>query len=151
MVIVAVAAVVVVIVVVGRVVNQSRRGENRLLTTRVIGWASLLTKSRDRSTIQLIVLGKGIPKLMKRTLRWINLQVLLNTPQAAIILLGLVTKRLPKLPQRILDDTSTTPLMLRGGASRSSGGTTMVSTAGGRRSSGGEKEVAPSASEMGAR
>jgi hypothetical protein len=100
--------------------------------------------------MQLIVLGKAIPKLTKRTLRWINLQVLLNTPQAAIILLGLVTKSLPKLPQRILDDTSTTLTMLRG-ASRSSGGTTMVSTAGGRRSSGEEKEVAPSASEMGVR
>jgi hypothetical protein len=79
---------------------------------RVIGWANLRTKSRDRSTIQLIVLGKGIPKLTERTLRWINLQVLLNTPQAAIILLGLVTESLPKLPQCILDDTSTTPTTL---------------------------------------
>jgi hypothetical protein len=79
---------------------------------RVIGWASLLTKSRDRSTIQLIILGKGILKLTERILRWINLQVLLNTPQAAIILLGLVIESLPKLPQRILDDTSTTPMTL---------------------------------------
>jgi hypothetical protein len=65
---------------------------------RVIGQTSLLTKSRHGSTIQLIILDKRIPKRMKRTLRWINLQVMLKTPQAAIILLGLVTKGLPKLP-----------------------------------------------------
>jgi hypothetical protein len=79
---------------------------------RVIGWTNLLTKSRNGSTIQLIVLDKRISKRTKRTLRWINVQVLLNTPLAAIILLSLVEKDLPKFPQRILDDTTTTPTTL---------------------------------------
>jgi hypothetical protein len=39
-------------------------------------------------------------------------QLLVNTPQAAIILLGFVEKGLLKFSQRILDDTTTMPMML---------------------------------------
>jgi hypothetical protein len=68
-----IVTVVAVVVVVGRVVNQPWRWRDRLLTTRVIGRASLLTRTRDGSTIQLIVLDKRIPKLTERTLRRIKL------------------------------------------------------------------------------
>jgi hypothetical protein len=79
---------------------------------RVIGRTSLLTKSKNGSTIHLNVLSKRILKRTKRTLWWINVQLLVNTPQAAIILLGFVEKGLLKFSQRILDDTTTMPMML---------------------------------------